>query len=274
MMSMGNVWDRTAEFLSDYLGTVLPIALLAIFVPLTISANLTPLYAGASQLTVTGLAVVAVLLGLVSLWGQLAITALTLDPALGRHVTSVATRSAPAAVLLAVLKVVVVTVLAIPPAVILADAGVDLSVVQAGVFPEIPPPVQPWVALYGLLVVAVGFWVVPRLVLLNPAIVGDRLAIGAIARSWRLTRGAALKIVGVLILYHVVAWVSYLAATKAFGAIMYLVAGRGEDGISLASVLTTIVGAAVSTGFTVLGTAFVAKLYIALLARHEAVARA
>ena len=39
MISMGSVWDRTAEFLSDHLGTILPIALLAIFVPAVVSRH-------------------------------------------------------------------------------------------------------------------------------------------------------------------------------------------------------------------------------------------
>ena len=37
MVNMGNVWDRTTEFLSDNLGAVVPIALLTIFVPQSIS---------------------------------------------------------------------------------------------------------------------------------------------------------------------------------------------------------------------------------------------
>ena len=55
---------------------------------------------------------------------------------------------------------------------------------------------------------------------------------------------------------------------------MFLWAIRTHEPWTIASVLTTIVGGTVSTGFTVLGTAFVAKLYIALLARNEAAAAA
>lgn len=274
MVSMGSVWDRTAEFLSDNLGTLLPIALLAIFVPSTISANLSGLQQNATTGTATLLGLGMFALAMVSFWGQLAVTALAIDPALGRQASQVATRRFPAALLLMILLVVVVIVLMIPVGVLLAVGGVDLAAMQPGTTPEIPPVVAVWVFFYFLVVLILAFWVMARLAVVIPSVVGDRLAVGAIARSWRLTRGVALKIVGVLILYAIVSIVANLAATSAFGAIMYLVAGNGEDGISLASVLTTIVGGAISTGFTVLGTAFLAKLYIALLARHEAAAGA
>lgn len=272
MVSMGSVWDRTAEFLSDNLGTLLPIALLAIFVPSTISANLSPLYPTATPATALWLSVAGLLLGLVSFWGQLAITALAIDPALGRQAASVATRRLPAGLLLTILMVVASILLVVPVGVMLAVAGVDLSGLEAGAKLTVPDSVKLWTILYGVLIVILAIWAVARLIVVVPVLVGERVALGAIPRSWRLTRGMALKIIGVLILFLIVAWVSYLAATTAFGAVMYLVAGRGEDGLSLASVLTTIVGGTVSTGFTVLGTAFLAKLYVALLARNEAAA--
>ncbi len=274
MVSMGSVWDRTAEFLSDNLGTLLPIALLAIFVPTTISANLSGLQPSAAPAAAPWLGLGVFLLALVSFWGQLAVTALAIDPALGRDATRVATRRFPAALLVAIVMLVVGLLLVIPIGVMLAAAGVDLTGIEGGTMPTIPDSVTLWVSLYGLVITVLAIWACARLAVVVPAIVGDRLAIGAIGRSWKLTRGVALKIVGVLILYAVVSVVANLAATTAFGAVMYLVAGRGEDGLSLASVLTTIVGGAVSTAFTVLGTAFLAKLYIALLARNEAAAAA
>lgn len=274
MVSMGSVWDRTAEFLSDNLGALLPIALLAIFVPTTISANLSGLQPTASPAAASWLGFGVFLLALVSFWGQLAVTALAIDPALGREATKVATRRFPAALLVAIVMLVAALLFVIPIGVMLAVAGVDLTGLEGGRMPTVPDSVTLWVTLYGLVITVVAIWVFARLAVVIPAIVGDRLAIGAIVRSWKLTRGVALKIVGVLILYAIVSIVANLAATTAFGAVMYLVAGRGEDGLSLASVLTTIVGGTVSTAFTVLGTAFLAKLYVALLARREATAAA
>jgi hypothetical protein len=272
MVSMGNVWDRTAEFLSDNLGTILPIALVAIFVPAAISGNLSELQQGAAPGLTAGLGLASLVLAVITFWGQLAITTLALDPAQGRGVARVATRRLPAALLVTIVLLLAMLALSIPFGIIMAVSGVDMSGAATGAMPQVPPAAALWVILYLLILLPVLLWLAARLAVVLPAIVGDRLALGAIARSWRLTRGVALKIVGVLILYAIVATVAYLAATTAFGAIITLIAGRGEDGLSLATVLTVIVGGAVSTAFTVLGTAFAAKLYLALRARSEAAA--
>ncbi|HSX55527.1 MAG TPA: hypothetical protein VLG14_09530 [Sphingomonas sp.] len=270
MVSMGTVWDRTAEFLSDNLGTVLPVALGAIFVPAAISGSLSGLQQGAAPGLATGLGLASLLLAIVTFWGQLAITALALDPAAGRGAAGIATRRLPAALLVTVALFVALFLLALPVGIIMALNGVDLSGAATGAMPQMPPAAAFWVLLYFLVLLPVLLWLFARLVVLIPAIIGEKAMFGAIPRSWSLTRGSAFKIAGVLILYGIVASVAYLAATTAFGAIITLIAGRGEDGLSLAMVLTVVVGGAVSTAFTVLGTAFTAKLFLALRAAKEA----
>lgn len=272
MISMGTVWDRTTECLSDNLATILPIALAAIFVPACVSGSLAELNRGAAPGVAAGLGFASLLLAIVTFWGQLAITALALDPSLGRGAVSAATRRLPAGLLVMILLLLAALLLAIPAGVILAVNGVDFTTAAPGAMPAVPPAAALWMVLYVLVLLPVMLWLAARLAVVLPALVGERLAVGAIPRSWRLTGGSALKIVGVLILYAVVATVASLAATTAFGAVITLIAGRGEDGLSLATVLTAIVGGAVSTAFTVLGAAFTAKLFLALRDRQEAAA--
>lgn len=269
MVSMGTVWDRTAEFLSDNLGTVLPVALGAIFVPAAVNGSLTGLGQGATPGLAFGLGLASLLLATMTFWGQLAITALALNPAVGRGAVNLATRRLPGALLLTIVLFVALFLSALPAGVILALSGADLSMSATGAMPQVPPAAKPWLVLYFLLVLAALLWIGARFVLLLPVIVSEKVVFGAVPRSWSLTRGFALKIVGVLILYGIVASVAYLAVTTAFGAVITLIAGRGEDGLSLATVLTVIVGGAVSTAFSVLGTAFMAKLYLALRADKE-----
>ncbi len=273
MISMGNVWDRTAEFLSDNLGSVMPLALLAIFVPAVISGNFSELQQGAGTGLALGLGIGSLVLALVGFWGQLAITALALDPSLARAAGATATRRFPAALLVMIVILAAMLVAILPVPVILAVAGVDLTAaMRSGAMPGIPSSAGLWIFLYLLILFPLILWAMARLAVALPALVDEGLALGAIGRSWTLTRGATWRIVGVLLLYVVVSTVANLAATTAFGAIMYLVAGRGEDGLSLATVLTTIVGGAVATGFTVLAAAFTAKLFEALRARSGAAA--
>lgn len=270
MVSMGSVWDRTAEFLSDNLGAILPIALIAMFVPAVVSGNLGELQQGANPGLAMGLAAGSLVLALVTFWGQLAITALALDPARGRSAAGVATRRFPPALLVMIVAVIAGLVAVMPLAIILVAGGADLAALQSQPMPQVPPAAMGAVLLYLLLLLPIALWIVARLAVMLPVIVGEGRALGAFSRSWRLTRGVALRIVGVIILYAMVSIVANLAATTAFGTVISLVAGRGDGGLSLASVLTTIVGGAVSTAFTVLGTAFTAKLFVALLLREEA----
>lgn len=269
MISMGNVWDRTAEFLSEHLASVLPIALVAIFVPAVISGNFSELQQSATPSLAATLGLGSFVLALVSFWGQLAVTALVLDPSHARAAAGLATRRFPAALLVMAVILLTLLALAVPVPLILGATGVNFAAMSAGTMPQVPPAAAMGVTIYFLLLLPLLLWLGARLVVMLPVIVGERLALGAFARSWHLTRGAALRIVGVLILYVVVSIVANLAATTAFGAVMYLVAGRGADGLSLATVLTSIVGGAVSTAFVVLGTVFVAKLFVALLLRER-----
>lgn len=272
MISMGTVWERTAEFLSDNLGTILPIALLAIFVPAVIGGSFSGLQQDATPGLAVGLGLGSLLLALVGFWGQLAITALAIDPAIEGGAAKVATRRLPAALLVMIVAVLALLLALIPVAVILGATGVPIAAMSSQQMPDVPPGVAAGLLLYVLLLLPLLFWATTRLSVVLPVIVGERLALRAIPRAWRLTRGVALKIAGVLILYAVVSTVANLAATTAFGAIMYLVAGRGEDGLSLATILTSIVGGAVTTGFTVLGIAFITKLFVSLLAREQTAA--
>src|SRR5439155_1604352 len=83
MVSMGTVWDRATEFLSDNLAAIFPLALFAIFIPSAISQSVAPL-AVLSASTALGIQVLSIGLATVSLWGKIAIMALALDAAAGR----------------------------------------------------------------------------------------------------------------------------------------------------------------------------------------------
>lgn len=271
MVSMGVVWDRTAEFLSDNITTLLPIVLLTIFAPTMVAGNLDDVRAGAGAGLIATLQLGSLILSLVALWGQLAITALAIDPALGREANGVATRRFLPAVLVLVVMLVCALLLLAPVWVILAANGVNSAAMAAGRIPTVPPSATWSLALYLLIALPLALWLAARVMVLSvPVVVAERRALGALPRAYWLTRGVALKIIGVLVLYAVVALVAGLAARTVFGSIFQLIIGDADAGMSLATVLTSIIVAAVSTAFTVLSVAFSAKLYVALSARDEA----
>jgi len=261
MVTMSSVWDRTTEFLSDNLGAVTPLALGAIFVPISIQGSL----AGVANAAQGAIAVQAIslLLSLVSYWAKLAIIALAIDPAVNRAAaTRIATARLPVAILLGLIVFALLVVVILPVIVALAAAGFDFQGALSHKTMTLPPAVSGFAALYLLVAGVFLFWLAARLVLLGPVIVNERRGIGAFARSFALTRGLTWRIIGVILLFAIVVSVSTLAAKLVFGSIFALMFGR-DGGVSLATVLTSILVAGVATSFTVLATAFTAKLYLA-----------
>lgn len=263
MVKMGDVWDRATEFLSDNLGPLLPLVLLSIYLPAVVQSNLTPL-ADTPGPAATIIQLVSLGLSLVMLWGQLAITALAIDPALNRDAaTRMATRRLLPAIGIALALLAVVLLLCLPIVAALAVAGFDFQAAATGGSAEMPAGASIFVGLYSVVLVVAALWLGARMVLINPVIMGERRGIRSIARSFALTRGITWKIIGVMILFAVVAIVAVLAAKTVFGSILQLIAG-GDGSFTVASVVTSVLVGLVSTAFTVLAAAFTAKLYLAV----------
>ncbi len=263
---MSTVWERTTEFLGDHRGALAPIVLLGLFVPLILLGNLMPLIGSAGHagdLTLGGL---VLLLSLVTSWAGLAITALALDPTIAR---SAALRAANRRFLpvlgVGLVTLAAVLVLAVPIGIALAASGVDMAALSAGRVQPNPGSggALAFVTLYTLVLAVVLFWAYARcVVLVTPILLAEPRGLGVYRRNFGLTRHIAWKVIGVLLLYGVVSWVASAAAKTVFGTVFALL--FGTDGtVTLASVLTQIVVAAVSTLFSLLAVVFLAKLYLA-----------
>ena len=266
MVKMGTVWDRTAEFLSDNIAAILPIALLAFFVPASIEGNFQAAMDGASAELVLTLRLLQLVFGLLSLWGTLTITAMALGMADSDSAGRLAGKRLPAALIVSILCLVAGIVLVLPIPAVLSAGGVDMMAIAERRDFEIGPGLAGFVALYGIALFAFFLWAMARLIVITPVIVREGRWLSALTQSWKLTRGVTWRVIGVILLFALVSWVSILAANMVFGSIFALIAGGDSGGISLAGVLTSIVVAAVQTGFTVIIPAFTAKLYLALAA--------
>lgn len=266
---MGTVWDRATEFLGDNIGAVTPIALAAIFVPASINDAIAPLGTANPDLA-TWVSLAGVMLAVVSIFGQLAIMALALDT---NRTTGAAVQVALGklvwAVIITLLLLAGLMLALVPIAFIAVAAGLDtagfMTNDQAAISAAInglSGSVILAIFAYMLIWAVAAIWVSARLTLAYPALVGENLGLGAIGRSWGLTKGLALKIIGVLVLYIIVSLVAQLATKQVFGSVLGLIAGGAEPG-SVASVLTSVAVGTVGTAFEVLQAAFVAKLFVA-----------
>jgi membrane-anchored glycerophosphoryl diester phosphodiesterase (GDPDase) len=267
MVKMGTVWDRTAEFLSDNIAAILPIALLAFFVPASIEGNFEAAMTGASAGFKTLLYGIQFVFALVSMWGGLVITAMALDIASERSAANIATRRFLPALIVSLVILAAACVLVLPIPGLLMASGYDMMALARGETAGLSKQMSGFIAVYSLVLVLFGFWIAARLIVTTPVVVRENRMLSAIGQSWSLTRGAALRIVGVVFLYAIVSWVAGLAAKTVFGSIFALAAGNDGEGVNLASVMTAIVVAAVQSAFMVIPPAFTAKLYLALTAQ-------
>lgn len=259
---MGLVWDRTVAFLERHRGVLIPIALLGILLP-NVGAGLFQAWGAVAapgpRAALFGL--LALLCMIVGLWGELCVVALAAEPLRQRAAVSHASRRLPAVVGVSLVLLVAATVLALPVVAILAVLGFDFAAASAGQTPALSPVAAAWIGLYAVIVLPLLLWIAARLILVTPVVLEERLGLGAIRRSFQLTRGHALPIIGVLLLYAVVYMVATLAARFVFGTIFALVLG-GEAPVRLADVLTMVLVGVVATVFTVVQGAFVGKLYL------------
>ena len=266
MIKMGTVWDRAAEFLTDNLPTILPIALLAYFVPLSIQGSFAPVIEEASFGLALALRLIALAFAILSLWGSLTLAAMVLgsegDPG------SMGVRRLPAALLVWIALLASFCLLFVPVGGVLLASGTDLQTLARGIPREIPMPIAWPLMLYCLAALVVMLWISARLVVVTPVIVAEARSFAAIARSWRMTHGITWPVIGVTLLFLLVSQVAVLAANTVFGSIFQLVAGPG-GGLSLTGVLTSVTVAAVQTAFSVIPPVFTAKLYLALIAAER-----
>lgn len=270
MVSMGTVWDRATEFLSDNLSAIIPLALLTIFVPAAISQSIAPL--GVLSATAAfEVQVVSLVLSLVSLWGKIVIIALALDAAAGRE-SAIATANRRVLPIIGIMLIlgVGVIILFLPFAIPLLASGFDFQAAMTGGKPEIPSGVAGFLFLYLLFFCAALLWLAARLALVTPTMIMERRGMGVFVRSFKLTRRFQWKVVGVIILYGIVSIVSFLAAKLVFGSILGLIAG-GDGPVTVATVLTAILVSVVLTAFSVLAAAFTGKLYLAARDAREAI---
>jgi hypothetical protein len=262
-VQMSTVWDRTTAFASAALARIMPIALLLLFVPISIQLAIEPILVKQDMATRF---VVMALFWAIELFGTLSIMMLALGAAatpgeaargaLARLGTAVATF---------ILLFVAAGILAVPMGIGAAMSGVDMTALSAGQADasQISTGTALFIALYAIVYIVVILWLTARLLVIEPVILAERRGIGAIGRAFAMTRGLALRIVGVLILYAVVATVAVLAAQTVFGSILKLVAPDDGD-IGVASVITAVIVGAVSAAFKTVAAVFVAKLYVTI----------
>ncbi len=265
-LRMGEVWDRTVDVLRGRAGILAGIALLTLILPGVVGGALGTIVPVAQPSLLVSLVRLVVLVSLIL--GMLAITAVASDPAVDRALAlRIATRRLLPALGLLVLLVIVAVLLFIPAGALLALAGATISPAGSVDMTRAAPG---YAALAGLSVLAaavLGLWFSARIVPLFAIVVNERRGVRALRRSLALTRGATLKLIGVLILYFLVVTVAMLAATSVVGVAAGLALDEGP-----ARFVGGLAGTLVSAGATVVQSVFYARFYVAAVEREQRMA--
>jgi hypothetical protein len=268
MVTMSDVWDRAMDVLRGRTGQLAGVAALTLFVPGLIR-NAVPLFAapGSIGFALVG-GVVAIVVLLIAVWGQLALLAIATDPRTSRtDATRQATARFPAVLAVTIVAVLIAVALMIPFVIAIVLSHADVSAMSStGSMPDIGGGTATFLLLYLLALAAAGLAIVARLLLTNAVVLNERRALGAFRRSWQITRGLTWRIIGVLVLYLIVLGIAMSAAQFITGAVFGLLLGR----TALVAFLAAAAGGAVTTIFSVMGTAFIAQLYAAVTDRGVA----
>ena len=271
MVQMSTIWDRTVAFASTALASILPIAVLLLFLPISIQLAITPVL---EKQALAARIIPMVIFWVIELLGTLSIIVLALGATIrpGEATRAALTRLLPAIGVFVVLGIIL-GLAAMPLGIGMRMAGIDMAALRAGHADatSMTPGIALLMVLYALVYIGLILWATARLLVIEPVILAERRGIGAIKRSFGLTRGLTWRIIGVLLLYAIVSTIAVLAAQTVFGSILRLIAPDDGD-IGVASVITAIIVAAVSAGFKVLAAIFVAKLYVGINEAAERVA--
>jgi hypothetical protein len=270
-VEMERVWDRTAAFLRAHSRTLLALAALAMFVP-AVLAGLVEAAAVRAGGTVGGAGMlVRLIASVLTLWAELAIVALAAGSASTRAALRQAGLRLPVVIGFALLLTLAMVLLSLPVVAILGAYGYDFMAAADGAGANPSAVAAVWIGLYLLVSLPLLLWIGARLSLVIPVVVEERRGLGAITRSFALTRGIAAKIIGMLLLYSVVSLVLTAAVQFAAGTVLAIIFGNGE-GLGVASVLTLLLTALVEIAMAVLLWAFTGKLYLAARERLDGMA--
>ncbi len=259
-ISMSSIWDETVVLLRREAPLMVPLA----FATIGIGSAVSSLAQGAIQQAggngVSGLVFLALLIAtLLTLVGNLAVMALALRPGMSvGEALRLAAQRLPKMVVILILIGLVVMLMIIPLAVILVASGVDM---QAKV-----PDVPPLAILYALVVIAALLYLFARTFTLNGLVIDKNPPIiETIKQTFAATRGLVGKIIGVTILFIVVAAILDWATILISGAAFALV-GKMIGSPFAAQMMTALVGGMVSAGLSLVSTLFAARLYTNLSA--------
>lgn len=270
MIRIGAVWDRTTEVIAGRASLLAWLAGLFLFAPSMLQAIMR---AAAGESPMGSLKLLAFVVGLVvavlAIWGTLAMTAMTSDPAVDRHdAIAIGRRRLPAGIAVLLVAVAATFVVVVVPLIYLIAGSVDVARLEQGVSASsLNASASAAVPSLLLVLSLAALWLSARLLPLFAVVTNERRGLGAFARSFALTRGSTLKLIGLMLLYAIVAIIVLTAITWVLGSVAQIVFGDG--GRMWTMLLLALATGIATAGFSVLQTTFSTQFYLAARERLD-----
>lgn len=272
MVSVGTVWDRAVDFVRDHLGTVMPVLIVTQFAAPAVSGSLAGVRADATGGLAAGLGLLSLATMIISLWGALYLVGFAAQPS-GREDRHAAMATATNRFLpligISIVALVALGILALPGILLAVASGFDFMAIANGA------SVQPAefgklgsAGLYFLVFALFILWLSARLLPINAVVAMERRGLGAFGRAFALTRGLTWKLIGLILLYAIVAGIAVSAAQFVFGAVVALIVGD-SGGLSVAAIAGAVAVSAVSSVLALYQSAFIGKLYRAIVGEQD-----
>jgi len=272
MISIGTVWDRTTDVLAGRAGILATIAVALFILPSVAQSALDALLPAQGSAQHLG-GILSIVAGILTVWGTLAATAVASDPAVTRdRAFAIGAARLPAGIGAFAVVLLAAVLVALPGIALLASAGFDWARAQQNLDqPQLDVARAGWALLYFLAYLIVWLWISARLVPLLPIVVNERLGLGAFRRSLALTRGSALKLIGVILLYAIVLSVVVLAASSIVGLVFRLI--LGPDALATVAFVAGLAVAVITALFSVVQSVFSAQFYLAARDARDGIAK-
>ena len=263
-LSISKAWDEAARILTRDGKLVSSVALALIVLPQTVSGVIAPPPNLSGAAPPGWIPFAALLVAMLGVTGQIAIARLALGPStsVGEAIAHGFRRVGPAFVALILFGIALAVLLT--PVVLLMAGSAGLKSIAAN---------QPTPAAAGAIfaVLILCLFAAPRFQLIVPtAAAEDGGPIRLLQRSWHMTEGSYLKLLGFLLLILVVAVVVVLFVGQVIVGLLAKTLFGTVDPFSLGALVAGLLTAAVSATFASVSTVILARIYIQLSGRGPA----
>jgi len=262
-LSVTTAWNETVAFVKAEARLLFPLAFMLIALPAAVLRAIVPT-PQPGELPPAGLWIAWVVVTMIlALIGNLAISYLAIRAGASVREALVQAVRRGAVLLAAALLVgcaAVALILLVTMILGIAFAGASLG---SGGTPG-PAQLRSMTLAFILLVLPVVIYFAARLAMMTPVAAAERAGpFSIISRSWRLTAGHALKLVGLLLIIGAVSLVLQIAVESIFGIAFRVTAGPAEPG-SISAIAILLALAALNTVVAVYAGSLLAKVYAQL----------